>query len=201
MAQRRITYSLRFENGAWHGPAKAVSQVGASLDGGYLIGENKLAGRLIGTTEQIASAMQAMAAFDVEAVSGVEDEAPLSALDLAKLAQRETIIAAHDADVEDGVTPDGSQITLGASTADQNAFSRQAVMLREAQELGTIDGNTQQSISDIDGIVHTMTVTQLRTLLVGYGMAIKTLWDTKAQKLAAIDAAETIEAVQAVTWE
>jgi hypothetical protein len=99
-----------------------------------------------------------------------------------------------------GITPQGSQVTLAAADTDQNAFTRQATLLREAQELGYVNDDTEQTIVDAAGTPHTLTIAHLRGLLVGYGMALKALFDTRATKRAAAAVAPTIEDANAIDW-
>jgi hypothetical protein len=110
------------------------------------------------------------------------------------------INAGYDAAIRAGITPQGSAITLAAEETDQNAFTRQAAWLREAQDLEVITPATEQKIVDVSGQEHTMTVAQLRILLVGYGAALKALFDLRAAKRTAAMAAQSVEEANAVNW-
>lgn len=90
----------------------------------------------------------------------------------------------YSATIARGVTVGG--ITLAAGDLDRQRFSELAVLLREAQLLpgSPITDETPQPITDIDGTPHTVTVGQLRAMLVQYGLAIQTAWVTRAEALA-----------------
>lgn len=118
----------------------------------------------------------------------------------ARLNAAARVEAGYAAAIKAGITPQGSEITLAAAETDQNAFTRQATLLREAQEMGLVTDSTEQVIVDAAGTSHTLTIAQLRVLLIGYGMALKGLFDTRATKRAQAMAAETIEAADAINW-
>jgi hypothetical protein len=70
------------------------------------------------------------------------------------------------------VTPMG--YTLALTDKDRAQFVSMLVLLREA---GVPDG-METAISDNSGSLHTLTVVQLRQLLVGYGLYYQNLWST-----------------------
>jgi hypothetical protein len=131
------------------------------------------------------------------AAQAVVDAWPLHEARAAAVAR---VQAGYDAAIAAGITPQGSQITLAAAETDQNAFTRQATLLREAQEMGLVNDATQQVIVDAAGVAHTLTIAQLRALLVGYGLALKALFDVRAAKRAQAQLAESIEDAAAITW-
>lgn len=157
-----------------------------------------MTGRLLGTSSQIAAAMAIMQPFGVEALAAEEDvqNADDWSLAIAREQQKAIIDAAHDAVLAAGITPQGSQITLGAQVTDQNAFTRMAGLIREAE----LPDNYPQTITDQNGAKHDLTVGTLRTLLVAYGAAIQALFNLRADKRTAIDAAQSAEAVRDITW-
>jgi hypothetical protein len=70
-------------------------------------------------------------------------------------------------------------ITLGASDSDRAAFSQLLVLLREAQELSADKEafvNSYYPITDANGVAHIVTVTELRNILVTYGMMYQSIW-------------------------
>ena len=86
-----------------------------------------------------------------------------------------------------GITVNG--ITLGAQEIDQAAFTKLLTLLQTAEGLqadATAFKASTQSIADIDGVVHTMSVTELRGLIVQYGMAINALWVERTNKIASL---------------
>jgi hypothetical protein len=132
-----------------------------------------------------------------DAAQAVVDAWPLHEARAAAVAR---VQAGYDAAIAAGITPQGSQITLVAGESDQNAFARQATLLREAQEMGLVNDATQQVIVDASGASHTLTIAQLRVLLVGYGLTLKSLFDLRAAKRAQSQMAESIEAADAINW-
>lgn len=74
-------------------------------------------------------------------------------------------------------------IKLAASAADRSLFAQALVLLREAESLIPDEAGrelfreSQQSIADMDGKLHTMSVTELRALLVSFGSAYQALWN------------------------
>ena len=86
---------------------------------------------------------------------------------------------------QEGITIQG--ITLAAGDKDRSLFSQMLVLLREAEDLLSDESAriafraSPQTIADAQGGTHTMTVTELRGLLVAYGAAYQALW-TAAQQ-------------------
>jgi hypothetical protein len=87
--------------------------------------------------------------------------------------------------------------TLRCEESDRNAFSQLLVMLAEAERLGQLP--TTIPITDYAGQIHQFSVPDLRLLLLAYGNAYQSLWTQKAQYHAAIEQAETIEAVNQIS--
>ena len=86
-----------------------------------------------------------------------------------------------------GITVNG--ITLGAQETDQAAFTKLLTLLQTAEGLQSdaiAFKASPQSIADINGVVHTMSVTELRILIVQYGMAINALWINRTNQIAAL---------------
>ena len=93
-------------------------------------------------------------------------------------------------------------ITLGARTlrceeSDRNAFSQLLVMLAEAERLGQLPATIP--ITDHTGQIHLLSVPDLRLMLLAYGNAYQSMWTQKAQLHAAIEQAETVEAVNQIS--
>jgi hypothetical protein len=84
----------------------------------------------------------------------------------------------------DGITING--IRLAASEKDRSLFSQGLVLLREAEDLLPDEPTkaafraSPQTIADAQGNTHTMSVTDLRALLVAYGAAYQALWTAAA---------------------
>jgi hypothetical protein len=66
----------------------------------------------------------------------------------------------------------GFGYSLALGEADRNAFTQLLVLLREA---GAPD-DMQVSIADTNGHLHSVSVAQLRPMLVGYGLYYNQLW-------------------------
>ena len=100
-----------------------------------------------------------------------------------------------------GITVNG--ITLGAQETDQAAFTKLLTLLQTAEGLQTDTTAfkaSQQSIADINGVIHSMTVTQIRTLIVAYGQQIQTLWGNLVTKKIAVSSATTLAELNAINW-
>jgi len=79
-----------------------------------------------------------------------------------------------------GITING--IRLAASERDRSLFAQGLVLLRETEDMLPDEPtkaafrSSPQTITDSDGTPHTMTVTDLRALLVAYGAAYQAMW-------------------------
>ena len=73
-------------------------------------------------------------------------------------------------------------VRLAASDRDRSMFANILVLLREAEDLLTTEEekiafrDSPQTIIDCKGERHTMSVTELRALLVQYGINYQALW-------------------------
>jgi hypothetical protein len=122
----------------------------------------------------------------------------------AKIARRIRLEEAARKRLAAGIEVNG--ITLAAGEADQQAFTRLLILLREAHDLQPDSAakaafmNTPQVITDIRGVPQTLPgVRALRLLLVAYGAAIREQWTTHATRKAAIRAASTREELDAAS--
>jgi hypothetical protein len=70
-------------------------------------------------------------------------------------------------------------------------------MLAEAERLGQLPASIP--ITDHVGQIHLLSVPDLRLLLLAYGNTYQSLWTQKAQYHAAIEQAETIDAVNQIS--
>ncbi len=79
-----------------------------------------------------------------------------------------------------GITVNG--IRLAASERDRSLFAQGLVLLRETEDMlpdeaaRTAFRSSMRTIADADGNILTMSVTDLRALLVAYGAAYLALW-------------------------
>ena len=122
----------------------------------------------------------------------------------AKIARRIRLDEAARKRLAAGIEING--ITLAAGEADQQAFIRLLILLREAHDLQPDSAakaafmNTPQVITDIRGVPHRLPgVRALRLLLVAYGAAIRDQWTAHATRKAAIRAANTREQLDAAS--
>ena len=138
-----------------------------------------------------------------DALVAADAAAQLSAAQAAKGA---SLTASYNATLAAGITvaSEGVNFVLPAQESDQTKFAQLVVLFREAENLlpeseqaAFEAGNV--SISDITGAVRTLTVTQMRQVMVAYGQQINTLWAALAAKKAAVAAAATVDAVNAIT--
>jgi hypothetical protein len=140
----------------------------------------------------------------------------LQVLDRAKARKLAALEAAYKADLAAGITlplPDSSpavNVTLAAGETDQVRFTQGCVVLSTA-ELGAADATAQNAfrasnvstifgrkVADAAGNQLDMTATQYRQLAVAYAQAIGAKQDALITKTAAVNAATTIAAVNAV---
>lgn len=74
-------------------------------------------------------------------------------------------------------------IRLAAGERDRALFSQGLILLRETEDLlpdeagKTAFRASPQIITDAEGTLHTLSVTDLRAMLVAYGTAYQTLWN------------------------
>lgn len=66
---------------------------------------------------------------------------------------------------------------LAIWTSDRDSFVAMLVMVNELLELGYITKDTPQTLVDINGEPFQLTTEQFKTVMVGYGMYYKQLWD------------------------
>lgn len=79
--------------------------------------------------------------------------------------------------IASGYAVPNTDIVLALNENDINAFSTLLTLIKEAIELGQLTENDVTTISDINGNLHEVTVSQLRLILLGYGFYYKTIWD------------------------
>jgi hypothetical protein len=117
------------------------------------------------------------------------------ALRNAQIARRSLLESTWNRRLTHGITV--GERTLRCEESDRNAFSQLLVMLAEAERLGQLP--TTIPITDRTGQIHMLSVPDLRLLLLAYGNAYQSLWTHKAQYHAAIEQAETVEAVNQIS--
>ena len=117
------------------------------------------------------------------------------ALRIARIARRRLLESTWKRRLTHGITV--GLRTLRCEESDRNAFSQLLVMLAEAERLGQLP--TSIPITDRTGQIHMLNVPDLRMLLLAYGNAYQSLWTQKAQLHAAIEQAETVEAVNQIS--
>jgi len=127
-----------------------------------------------------------------------------SALEVAVTARYAAIEQAYGDALALGVTV--GELTLAAGPADQVALGQGLTILTAALLAQAIDNNALVSgvfgrlVTDAAGAGHDMSAGAYVTLSLGYAAAIGTLQARRTTALAAIDAASTVEAVNAVTF-
>jgi hypothetical protein len=117
------------------------------------------------------------------------------ALRNARIARRRLLESTWNRRLAHGITV--GERTLRCEESDRNAFSQLLVMLAEAERLGQLPASIP--ITDRTGQIHLLSVPDLRLLLLAYGNAYQSLWTQKAQYHAAIEQAETVEAVNQIS--
>ena len=117
------------------------------------------------------------------------------ALRNARIARRRLLESTWKKRLAQGITV--GERTLRCEESDRNAFSQLLVMLAEAERLGQLPTTIQ--ITDYAEQIHMLNVPDLRLLLLAYGNTYQSLWTQKAQYHAAIEQAETVEAVNQIS--
>ena len=113
----------------------------------------------------------------------------------AKIVRRRILESSWKQRLARGITV--GERTLRCEETDRNAFSQLLVMLAEAERLGQLPATIP--VTDHSGQIHMLSVPDLRLLLLAYGSAYQSLWSQKAQLHAAIEQAETVEAVNQIS--
>ena len=122
------------------------------------------------------------------------------ALVAAKVAKIARIEAAYVTDLAEGITVDG--ITLAAADSDQAKFTQLSVLLDAIERgLPSIEAKaafqtSEQIIVDLHNGPHTMSVSDLRGLMVAYGQQIAAKWAAMAARRAAVAVTATIAEVE-----
>ena len=111
-----------------------------------------------------------------------------------KVARRQQLESTWEKRLAQGITASG--LTLRCDETDRNAFSQLLVMLAEAERLDQLPASVP--VTDRSGQIHMKSVAELRGLLLAYGNAYQSLWVQKAQLHAAIEQAESVEALNAI---
>ena len=123
---------------------------------------------------------------------------PALSLGDAQAAQVAAINAAFNAQLAAGVTVTGGGITatLPADIDSQNTFARLIATMIATSEADT----APEEVFDINGAPVTGTAANIRALLGAYGVQIKELIVARLTKIAQVQAATTVAAVQAITY-
>lgn len=126
----------------------------------------------------------------------------VSSFAVLKAQKLERIEVDYQSTLAAGVAVGG--ITLAAEESDQNIFTRFLTMLATAESLQPTEEAkaafraSSQTIADLAGQPHTMTVTELRGLVVQYGVSVQGIWTTKATRTGQAVSATTVEALNAI---
>jgi len=118
-------------------------------------------------------------------------------LALAKSAQLKSVQSQYNAVIAAGITVTSGSlvIILAASESDRNAFN-QLINL-----LATVPMPPSITIADINGNQVAVPVTQIYDILGKYGAQVVGLWSNLATAKASIRAAQTVEAVAAISLQ
>lgn len=129
---------------------------------------------------------------------------PTSDLETARAAKLAEINAGYQAQIAAGITPQGTDFILAATERDVAKFSQLATLLREIEELQPSDEakaavrKSPTTIADIDGKTHTMTIEEVRGVIVNYGMQWNAGWTAFTTQKAQLAQATTIEQIAAI---
>lgn len=81
--------------------------------------------------------------------------------------------------VDAGYNIPETSIILPLSDNDRNQFANLLVLLKEGIDLGKLTNDTDITIKDIDGNIHTVTIGDYKSIIFDYGFYYKTIWDSK----------------------
>jgi hypothetical protein len=118
----------------------------------------------------------------------------------ARDSKRAEVDTWYAAQIANGIAVAGPpSITLAATFDDQSRHTSMGAMQHLALTLGQVQLTDQTGLADYSGAWQTMTIQQLFTLLLQYGAQLVVLSQKAAGFRAQINAATTVEAVQAIT--
>lgn len=117
--------------------------------------------------------------------AATETLTPLQTVTLKAVTDGWTVTALPEADIkrrayyaalEAGYTVPGLGIVLALQESDRNAFTALLTLINETVAAGLQTESDTVTIADIEGTVHSVTIAQLRGILLGYGSHFSTLW-------------------------
>lgn len=129
-----------------------------------------------------------------EGVLAQEEVTPLEA---AKTAKRVAIDRAYNQNLNEGYHDATLGITVAATQNDQNIFGNFVTkhILQETPSTETI------TIADNGGTFQQMTYAQFKTMMMGYGDWCEAQWGGAAYARQLVEAAATIEEIEAIIYE
>jgi hypothetical protein len=128
----------------------------------------------------------------------VQYEQGLLTLDELKTRYIDKLETSYRAALASGYTNDTFNITLAIEEKDRLAFGQLLTMLKLAEDLHQTVGN--QSIADINGNLHSLSVANLKALMLYYGVYYQTLWSRLNTKRNAINEATNYNEVIQNAW-
>lgn len=79
--------------------------------------------------------------------------------------------------IMNGYEVDGLGITLALEESDVNKFSNLLAHINESVRAGYKTEDDYVKIKDINGNIHLVTIAQYRSIILGYGQYLSTLWE------------------------
>lgn len=128
---------------------------------------------------------------------GALTQSALTPLEAAQAAKRSAIDRTYFDNLAQGYHDETTDITLAATQNDQNQFANLVTMLLLAETQGT----EPITFADRDGVFQQLPYSEFRTLMIAYGEWCKATWGGCAYAKALVDAATTVEEVEAVVYE
>ena len=86
-------------------------------------------------------------------------------------------IELYEQKVEAGYPIPNTSYALALKEEDRAQFTGMLILIRELLDAGYITGDTTQSIKDKNDNIIEMTTTEFRSLMIGYGIYYKTIWN------------------------
>lgn len=128
---------------------------------------------------------------------GALTQSALTPLQAAQAAKRAQIDRTYFDNLAQGYHDETADITLAATQNDQNQFGNLVTMLMLAETQGT----EPIQFADHEGVFQQLPYSEFRALMIAYGDWCKATWGGAVYAKQLVEAATTVEEVEAVVYE